>query len=434
MPLLDPDEGLYAAIAQEMLSRADWVIPHVNGLPYLEKPPLYFWLTAATMWLVGPTEWAVRVWSALAALGTVLLTWRMGRRLYGAPAGFLAGIALATMIGNALYVRKASTDQLFVFCLTLAMYGFLRDVERPDRGWTRFLLLYVGAALGVLAKGFLGLMFPMLIVGIGLAWVRPLSLGELNPLRGAALLAAIAVPWHVLAARSSPTLFSFYLLDNHLLRFLNARRFVEDDVPISTLGFLVTSFLWAFPWGVFVLARSEPDPSPAARWRPVIVAWALAIVGLFALSQFKHEYYALPAFPARRARHRALARHRHAWLRRRRRLGPLAGCRAHARPGDERARGAERVLPDPPRSGRPLSLRLTAPVQPALAGARADAARRLECRRALLGPRRAPPRLRVARRGRGRDHHPDLPAARCRRASPFREGDLAGDHRCGRSG
>src|SRR5207247_497583 len=58
MPLLDPDEGLYAAIAQEMLSRADWVIPHVNGLPYLEKPPLYFWLTAATMWLVGPTEWA----------------------------------------------------------------------------------------------------------------------------------------------------------------------------------------------------------------------------------------------------------------------------------------------------------------------------------------------------------------------------------------
>ena len=298
MPLLDPDEGLYAAIAQEMLSRADWVIPHVNGLPYLEKPPLYFWLTAATMWLVGPTEWAVRVWSALAALGTVLLTWRMGRRLYGAPAGFLAGIALATMIGNALYVRKASTDQLFVFCLTLAMYGFLRDVERPDRGWTRFLLLYVGAALGVLAKGFLGLMFPMLIVGIGLAWVRPLSLGELNPLRGAALLAAIAVPWHVLAARSSPTLFSFYLLDNHLLRFLNARRFVEDDVPISTLGFLVTSFLWAFPWGVFVLARSEPDPSPAARWRPVIVAWALAIVGLFALSQFKHEYYALPAFPA----------------------------------------------------------------------------------------------------------------------------------------
>src|SRR5207245_9996584 len=95
-----------------------------------------------------------------------------------------------------------------------------------------------------------------------------------------------------------PTLFDFYVLDNHLLRFLNARRFVEDDVPISTLGFLVVSFLWAFPWGVFVLARPAPDPSPVARWRPVIAVWALVIVGLFALSRFKHEYYALPAFPA----------------------------------------------------------------------------------------------------------------------------------------
>jgi hypothetical protein len=298
MPLLDPDEGLYASVAQEMLSRGDWVIPHVNGLPYVEKPPLYFWLTAGTMWLVGPTEWAVRAWSALATLGTVLLVWRIGRRFYGPHAGLLAGFVMATVVGNALYVRKASTDQLFIFCLTLAMYGFLRDVERPDRGWTRFLLLYVGSALGVLAKGFIGLVFPALIVGIGLASVRPLSARDLNLVLGTALFAVIAVPWHVLAAQRSPILFGFYVLDNHLLRFLNARRFVEDDVPISTLGFLVASFLWAFPWGVFVLARPASDSSAAARWRPVIAVWALVIVGVFAVSRFKHEYYALPAFPA----------------------------------------------------------------------------------------------------------------------------------------
>src|SRR5207253_5831763 len=91
--------------------------------------------------------------------------------------------------------------------------------------------------------------------------------------------------------------FEFYVIDNHLLRFLDARRFVEDDVPISTVGFLVASFLWAFPWSVFALARPEPDEAPAARWRPVIVIWALVVVGLFALSRFKHEYYALPALP-----------------------------------------------------------------------------------------------------------------------------------------
>jgi len=320
MPLLDPDEGLYAEIAREMVARGDWVIPHVNGLPYLEKPPLYFWLTASTFRLFGPSEWATRLWSAISALGTVLLTWRIGRRLYGAQAGLLAGVVVATVVGNALYVRRASTDQLFVFCLTLAMYGFLRDAERPDRGRARFLFVYAGAALGVLAKGFIGLVFPVLIIGLGLLVVgrfgaRPaMSLGwrELNPVRGLAVFAAIAVPWHALVAWRSPTLFNFYIVDNHLLRFLNARRYVEDDVPSSTLAFLVASFLWAFPWSVFALARRgsdssrraqdlprpEPSSSQYARWRPVIVIWLVAIVGLFAASRFKHEYYALPAFPA----------------------------------------------------------------------------------------------------------------------------------------
>ena len=298
MPFLDPDEGLYATIAQEMLNGGDWVIPHVNGLPYMEKPPLYFWLTALTFWGFGPSEWATRFWSALAALGTVILTWRIGRRLYGARAGLLAGLVVATVVGNALYVRKASTDELFVFCITLAMYGFLRDAERPDRGRARFLLFYLGAALGVLAKGFTGVVFPLLIVGLGMVVARRLSWRDLNLVRGAALFAAVAVPWHVLVAWRSPTLFAFYVVDNHLLRFLDARGYVEDDVPSSTLAFLVASFLWAFPWSVFTLARPGPDASPRARWRPVIVIWLLVVVGLFALSRFKHEYYALPAFPA----------------------------------------------------------------------------------------------------------------------------------------
>jgi 4-amino-4-deoxy-L-arabinose transferase-like glycosyltransferase len=306
MPLLDPDEGLYAEIAREMLDRGDWVVPHLNGLPYLEKPPLYFWLTALTFQLFGPSEWATRLWSAISALGTVLLTWRIGRRLYGASAGLLAGVVVATVVGNALYVRRASTDQLFVFCLTLVMYGFLRDAERPDRGRARFLLFYVGAALGVLAKGFIGVVFPVLIVGLGLAAVRrpgtrspaPLGWRELNLALGVALFAVIAVPWHALVAWRSPMLFNFYVVDNHLLRFLDARRYVEDDVPSSTLAFLVASFLWAFPWSVFTLARRDPDRSPRARWRPVVVIWLVAIVGLFAISRFKHEYYALPAFPA----------------------------------------------------------------------------------------------------------------------------------------
>ena len=297
MPFLDPDEGLYATIALEMARDGDWVMPHANGLPYLEKPPLYFWLTALTFRLLGPSEWTTRLWSALAVLGTVLLTWRIGRRLYGEGAGLLAGIVMATVVGNALYVRKASADQLFVFCLTLAIYGFLRDAERADRGGRRFLLFYFGIALSVLAKGFIGL-FPLLIVGLGLALVRRLSWRDLNLARGAALVLVVAGPWHALVAWRSPTLFGVYVLDAHLLRFFNARRYVEADVPLSTLGFLAASFVWAFPWGVFSLARPAPGRTPPAHWRPVIVLWLVLVVGVFALSRFKHEYYALPAFPA----------------------------------------------------------------------------------------------------------------------------------------
>src|SRR5439155_13927832 len=203
----------------------------------------------------------------------------------------------ATVVGNALYVPKRSTDQLFVLCLTLALYGFLRDAEPTDRGRPRFLLFYLGVALAVLAKGLIGA-FPVLVVGLGMAVVRGLSWRDLNAVRGAALFAVVAGPWHALVAWRSPALFEFYVLDAHLLRLLNARRYVEADVPISTLAFFAASFIWAFPWSVFTLARSEPDPSPRARWRLVIVLWLLVVVGLFALSRFKHEYYALPAFPA----------------------------------------------------------------------------------------------------------------------------------------
>lgn len=298
LPFLDPDEGLYADITRNMLAGGDWVLPRFNGLPYLEKPPLFFWLGTVTLGLGAPAEWGLRVWSAVAALGTVLLAWRIAQRLYGSPAGVLAGLALATTAGYGLYVRKASTDFVFVFCLTLSVYGFLRDAERSDRGRLRFLLVYLAAALGVLTKGLIGVVFPALIVGLSLAWVRHLSWRELNLVRGGALFALVALPWHLAVAWQHPELFRFYLIDNQILRFLNLRGFVEDDVPVSTLGFLIVSFVWLFPWGVFVLARSGRDAKPGARWRSIAVIWALVVIGFFALSRSKLEYYALPAFPA----------------------------------------------------------------------------------------------------------------------------------------
>lgn len=294
---LDPDEGLYADIAREMLRRGDPVLPRFNGLPYLEKPPLYFWLGALLLWMGVPGEWALRGWSALAALASVLLAWRIGRRLYGREAGVLAALALATTAGYALYVRKASTDFLFVGCLAFAVWGFLRDADRPDRRGGRFLFMYLAAGLGLLAKGLIGLVLPAVILGASLLWVRGIGLRDLNLGRGLSLLGLVVLPWHLAAAWRDPALFWFYLADNQVLRFLGRRGFVEDDVSVTTLGFLLLTFVWLFPWSVFLLARPA-TAGDAVRWRPVVVVWAVVVLAFFALSRSKLEYYALPASPA----------------------------------------------------------------------------------------------------------------------------------------
>jgi hypothetical protein len=298
LSFLDPDEGLYGSVAQEMVQRGDWVTPRFNGFPYLEKPPLYFWLTALTFRLFGPSEWGVRLWSALPALGSILLTWRMGRWLYGPQGGIFSALALTTSVGYFLYVRKASTDFLFVFALTLVVFEFLRDALREERGRYRYLLAYLGVALAVLSKGLIGLVFPVLIVGSALLWLRRPTLSELNLGRGLALFLILTLPWHILAAWKNPGFLWFYVADNQILRFLNLRAFIEDDVPVTTLGFLLVSFVWFFPWSVFLLARKGGASSQAAPWRPLIMIWALVVIGFFALSGSKLEYYALPAFPA----------------------------------------------------------------------------------------------------------------------------------------
>jgi 4-amino-4-deoxy-L-arabinose transferase-like glycosyltransferase len=309
---LDPDEGMYGAIAREMVEGGDWVIPHFNGLPYLEKPPLYLWLSASMVWLSGPSEWAVRFWSSLPALATAVLIWRAGKLIYGDRAGFMSAVVFLSSVGVFHFVRVASTDFLFIFCLTLSMYGVVGTLtcangesQTANAGtdrlrWTRYsLFFWFGMALGLLAKGLIGVVFPLLIVGLNAVvsgqWRAASSLTNRY---GIALFLAVAAPWHVIAAWQDPGLFRFYLVDNQILRFLNLRAFVEDDIPVSTTAFLLLSFIWFFPWGVFLFAHRSTETPAAAGLRSIPVIWAVVVFGFFMLSRSKLEYYALPAFPA----------------------------------------------------------------------------------------------------------------------------------------
>jgi hypothetical protein len=303
IPLRDPDEGLYASIAREMVEGGDWLTPRFDGLRYLEKPPLYHWLTALTYLLLGFSEWGARLWAVLGSVGTVLFTVLLGREVSGVRMGTVAGLLCATSLGAFLFGRFAGVDLLFTLLLTASLLCFLRWTRQG--GTPLRLGFYLGVALMVLTKGLLGLLLPTVVVG-GIALVRPRPrLRDFGLWWGIPLILAVVLPWHLLAGRANPGFLSYYLVETHLVRFLQGTGAIEDEPPLSTLSFLLVSLVWFLPWSLFLpsglisLRRRWRSLFPAERvaFRMVLV-WAGAVLGLFSISAYKLEHYALPAFPA----------------------------------------------------------------------------------------------------------------------------------------
>jgi 4-amino-4-deoxy-L-arabinose transferase-like glycosyltransferase len=325
---LDPNEGLYGSIAREMAEGGDWVTPRFNGVRYLEKPPLLFWLSALTSLVLGPSEMAVRLWSALPALGSAILTWKIGHFIYGGRTGLLSAIILLSGVGFFRYARVAAPDLLLVFSITLSMFGLVKAIyesesSRTGYGWSivnrqSLILFYLGIALAVLSKGLVGIVIPALTVGlfffvttggwqIGKGGVKRLltTTFSLFSLRGFLVLLLVALPWHLLAAWENPGFFQFHIVDNHFLRFFGGRIFVEDDIPVNAFAFLALTWgIWFFPWSLlFPAALRQGFPFPSTtnsqheNLRMLVGLWALVVLGFFSLCFYKLEHYFLPAIP-----------------------------------------------------------------------------------------------------------------------------------------
>jgi 4-amino-4-deoxy-L-arabinose transferase-like glycosyltransferase len=302
-PFRDPDEGLYGAIAREMVDRGDWLTPRFNGLPYLEKPPLYHWLTGLTYLAFGYSEWGARLWAALGALGTVILTALMGREAFGPKVGFMGGLICATSLGVFFYSRFVGVDPLFIAFLTMALFCTLRWVRRG--GALPVIGAYVGVALAVMTKGLLGLLFPVVIIGGTILLLRHRLILRGFPWWGLVLLAGLVLPWHVLVSRANPGFLRYYLLETHLVRFLQGTGAIEDEVPLSVVAFLLVSLVWFLPWSLFLptalfdlCRRWKHIPSPEQHAWTMVLVWAAAVLALFSLSSYRLEHYALPAIPA----------------------------------------------------------------------------------------------------------------------------------------
>jgi hypothetical protein len=286
-----------------MLRGGGWITPHLNGVPYFDKPPLPYWLMAGAFAWLGPTEAAARLVSALAAVVVAVVTALIGTRLASARVGLMAGLMVAANLEAFLFGRMVKPDMLFVACILLGLYGFIRAYLGDGR-WP-LLLFYGSLGLAVLAKDLLGALGPLAAVALFLWLTREGGTWrQWAPLPAVLLLLAIAVPWYLLVETQYRGFLWYTVVDNHLLNVARQRVFPDEDVPLSALEFLGVTAVGFFPWvlalplAVARVVRRRPRDTPESRLWMLLALWTVGLLGVFTLSPFKLPHYGLPAFPA----------------------------------------------------------------------------------------------------------------------------------------
>ncbi len=287
--LWEPDEARYAEIAREMLAGRNFVVPHLNYVAYIEKPPLLYWLGAMWMALLGVNEFAARLTPALAALAGVLMTWLFTRRTLGPGRALLAGAILTTSVLYAVMAQVLTTDMLLAAMVTVALFAlFLHWREGGRWCW----LGYAAIAMGVLTKGPVAAAIPMLALVIFLCWQGELrgAARRFHAIAGGAMVILIAAPWFIAVAIREPGFVDFYFIGEHLRRFFESsyshRAPFYYYLPILLAGMM--------PWTLmapFIAWRALPR-TPAGRF--CIVA-AAVVIGMFSGASAKLIPYILPA-------------------------------------------------------------------------------------------------------------------------------------------
>jgi 4-amino-4-deoxy-L-arabinose transferase-like glycosyltransferase len=317
--LMDDVDATQSSISRTMLTTRDWVTPRLDGVKYLEKPPLKYWIIAVFFELFGLHDYIARLPLAITAVLLCWLTFRIGVWAFGTRAGFYAGLVLSTCIGLFLFTRVLIVDVQLTFAITLATWSLLRAMDKDEprpRMWG--LLFWASIGVGILLKGLIGALFPIASAFLFLASTSQLVDREtwhrLAVIPGIFVLLLIAAPWHILATvRNPPYLyfslysgpgnyhgfFWFYFFNEHILRFLD-RRFPRDYNTVPRVYFWLFQLLWLFPWSVYfpaLLKLNYRGADRASRARLIALCWIGFLMVFFTLSSTQ-EYYSMPAYPA----------------------------------------------------------------------------------------------------------------------------------------
>jgi 4-amino-4-deoxy-L-arabinose transferase-like glycosyltransferase len=316
---MDDVDAVQAQIARNMLSSGDWVTVRLDGVLYLEKPPLLYWAIAICYKTFGVHDWVARIPVALSAIGLCWATAAFGMWAFGRRVGYYAGLCMSTCIGLFLFTRILLPDALQTLTIAMALWAFLRVLdadEKHPRAWAAGLAASLG--FGLMLKSLIGVVFPFGAIGLYLLFTRQLLSARvwkrLHPLSGLAIVLLIAAPWHLLATLRNPPYWSwtmksipgeyhgflwFFVINEQLLRFLNLR-YPRDYDTVPPILFWLFNLAWLFPWSVYLPAAFRLSYRPVdrgGRTRLLALCWIGFVMVFFTFSTTQ-EYYSMPIYPA----------------------------------------------------------------------------------------------------------------------------------------
>lgn len=338
----DVDEAIFSQTAWEMMDRGDYVVPQFNGRVLPDKPAFTYWAMIGAYKLLGPTEFAARFWSAVAGVGTVVLTYRMGSKLLNRSAGMWAGVVLGTSFNFSVIARAATPDSLLVFFSTLSLLILLEGtlparladpscgIKLKNPRWPRWLTAYAAMSAAVLVKGPIGVLLPVTIYALYRMWfignspdVPRVARGwartwrqmqnmfaprviagvcwQMRPLTAIAALLIISGPWYAMVcARTSGSWLWGFLGVHNVGRFLNPM----DDHSGGALYYPVVMLFGLLPWSILAapiaihVVRSLKRRDATSPVQLFALVWVVVYVGFFSLARTKLPSYIVPAYPA----------------------------------------------------------------------------------------------------------------------------------------
>lgn len=301
-PLSAPDGARYSEIPREMLVTGDFITPHLDGIKYFEKPPLFYWMQAVSLKVFGINEFAANFANTLMALLTCLLVYLSGRKLFSRQTGFIASLILASSILFYAMSQLITLDMTLTFFLSACLFSFIAATKEPF-GIKRDCLLwsmYIFAGLAVMTKGLIGIIFP-----IGIIFFYLLLFNEWRNLKtykifsGSILFLIITLPWHILVQVKNPEFFHFYFIEQHFLRFFT--HYAGRGQP--WWFFIAVLFIGFFPWIFFLpqtILYNFPKKFlkfPEYKQTIFFLIWIILIFVFYSISSSKLIPYILPIMP-----------------------------------------------------------------------------------------------------------------------------------------